>query len=165
MKKPTLSLRRVATSSKTQEKPEDGKSRSPKLELPEEGVVLNYVYLWTHEQVTGRIEGSKERPVLVVAVDKNSKSVIVCPITTSPSSEGRTHIRIPVSLARSTMHLPRPDDSWVVVNEANKFTWVGYDLRPVSGSMSYKYGRASNNFTLSILKALLDHRAPLISRS
>ena len=40
---------------------------------PEQGLVINYTYLWHHEHAAGHEEGRKDRPsVIVLAVDRAS---------------------------------------------------------------------------------------------
>jgi PemK-like, MazF-like toxin of type II toxin-antitoxin system len=162
MKRPTLSSRQSRETLKA-ELPSQG-SKSASIALPYVGDILNYVYLWRHEQKAGRTNGLKERPVLVIAVDAIARSVIVCPITTKPAHEGRAHIRVPQNVARQAMQLPRPDESWVVVDEYNRFTWIGYDLRPIANSGSFKFGRATDGFTLSVLNAVMAGKLPMMDR-
>jgi len=48
--------------------------------LPKVGDILHYVYLFTHEQQTGRDEGVKTRPVMVIATQ--GQRVFTVAITT-----------------------------------------------------------------------------------
>ena len=52
----------------------------------------------------------------------------VLPISYAPPADSRLAVEIPVAVKR---RLRLDDDrSWVVLTEANRFTWPGPDLRP-----------------------------------
>jgi|7_EtaG_2_1085326.scaffolds.fasta_scaffold152851_1 hypothetical protein len=118
--------------------------------LPKVGDILHYVYLFTHEQA-GREEGIKTRPVMVVAVQ--GQRVFTLAITTKNDKSGKT-LQIPdivadrAGLARSTS---------IVIDQYNHFTWLGYDIRPVTAEPSYVTGRMPPGFTNTILSALTAH--------
>jgi hypothetical protein len=116
--------------------------------LPKVGDILHYVYLFTHEQEAGREEGIKTRPVMVAAV--SGQRVFTLAITTK---RDRTHSTLPIpdpvadraGLARGTS---------IVIDQYNHFTWIGYDIRPVTSEPSYVAGRMPPGFTNSVLSAL-----------
>lgn len=116
--------------------------------LPKVGDILHYVYLFSHEQESGREEGIKTRPVMVAAVQANR--VFTLAITTKGDRIGST-LPIPdavadrAGLARGTS---------VVVDQYNHFTWIGYDIRPVTAEPTYLAGRMPPGFTNTILSAL-----------
>ncbi|MCF8706989.1 hypothetical protein [Rhizorhapis sp. SPR117] len=119
--------------------------------LPKVGDILHYVYLFTHEQQAGREEGIKTRPVMVVAVQ--GQRVFTLAITTKNDKAGKT-LAIPdvvadrAGLARGTS---------IVIDQYNHFTWLGYDIRPVTAEPSYVAGRMPPGFTNTILSALTAH--------
>jgi hypothetical protein len=110
---------------------------------PQPGLVVRFSYLWKREADAGREEGAKDRPCAVVIAIEGAEGhsrVIVLPIThfpPRPPDEG-------VELPRQTKTRLGLDDerSWVIVSEANDFTWPGPDLRfpPGQGPESIAYG-------------------------
>jgi len=116
--------------------------------LPKVGDILHYVYLFTHEQAAGRDEGIKTRPVMVVAT--SGRRVFTVAITTKGESRTST-LPIPdrvadlAGLARGTA---------VVVDQYNHFSWIGYDIRPVTSEPSYVAGRMPPGFTNAVISAL-----------
>ena len=98
---------------------------------PELGLVVRYGYLWLSEHAAGREEGVKDRPcaiVLKVASNDLGTRVTVLPVTHSPPSNSTQAIEIPTVVKR---RLGLDDQrSWIVLSEANEFTWPGPDLRP-----------------------------------
>jgi hypothetical protein len=94
--------------------------------------VIRYSYLWNAEHLRGQEEGVKDRPCAVVFLIKNEDSsdvVTVLPITHTPpsNSEADLAIEIPIETKR---RLGLDDErSWIVLSEANRFTWPGPDLR------------------------------------
>lgn len=111
--------------------------------LPEPGEVLNYSYLWESEFRNGRDEGVKDRPVAVVLVTKSVDGldqVHVVPMTTQPPRRDQPAIEVPAAVRRQ-LGLSA-ERSWIVVDEWNRFTWPGYDIRPIRGrepSVSYGF--------------------------
>lgn len=110
---------------------------------PQPGLVIRYAYLWRKEADAGREEGVKDRPcavVLAVDTEDGETVVYVLPITHAPPR-----------IAENALELPQPtksrlgldsDRSWIVLTEANVFTWPGPDLRfvPGRGPESIAYG-------------------------
>jgi len=95
-------------------------------------MVIRYAYLWRGEHEKGIEEGAKDRPcaiLLAVLGDAGDQQVVVLPITHTPPSDPAEAIEIPPATKR---RLKLDDDrSWVVLSEANRFTWPGPDLRPM----------------------------------
>jgi len=90
---------------------------------PEAGLVIAYAYLWRREYQTGREEGRKDRPgVIVLAVEREmdgATMVTVLPITHSAPANAGAAVEIPSPVKR---HLGLDDQrSWVVVAEGNEF--------------------------------------------
>ncbi len=96
--------------------------------------MVRYSYLWKREAEAGREEGAKDRPcavVLAVGDEDGRMRVLALPLTHSlpqPPDEG--------------VELPQPmklrlgldgERSWIIVSEANDFTWPGPDLRFLPG--------------------------------
>lgn len=110
--------------------------------LHEQGLVLNYSYLWHDEHRAGREEGRKDRPsVIVLCVTRaadQAVTVTVLPITHAAPRDSKSAVEIPRAIKQ---HLGLDDArSWVVVSEGNEFVWPGYDLRKVPGTDTYEYG-------------------------
>lgn len=104
------------------------------LPVPQPGLVIRYAYLWDSEARQGREEGTKDRPCAVVLVTADldgRRRVLVLPITHTPPATPADAIEIPApTKARLGLDDAR---SWVVLTEANVFTWPGPDLRPLAG--------------------------------
>jgi hypothetical protein len=104
------------------------------LPQPVPGLVVRYSYLWRSEYERGQEEGVKDRPcaiIMVVAQEGGEEIVTVLPITHSPPTDQEFAVEIP----RPTKQRLGLDSerSWVVISEANRFTWPGPDLRPIPG--------------------------------
>ncbi len=101
---------------------------------PRAGMVIRYAYLWRDEHRRGLEEGRKDRPcavLLAVADDAGGDRVYVLPITHSAPRDPAEGIELPPATKR---RLGLDDDrSWVVLTEANRFDWPGFDLRPAVG--------------------------------
>jgi len=110
---------------------------------PVAGLVIRYAYLWRSEHERGLEEGAKDRPcaVLLSIIDEaGEKKVVVLPITHTPPHDHTLAVEIPAATKR---RLGLDDErSWIVLAEANRFTWPGPDLRPrISGDgMTVAYG-------------------------
>ena len=101
---------------------------------PVPGLVVRYAYLWDREAQQGREEGVKDRPcaVVLVLLDADDQPMVrVLPITHSAPAVVADALEIPpVTKARLGLDSER---SWVVLTEANDFSWPGPDLRPLPG--------------------------------
>ncbi len=95
-------------------------------------MVIRYAYLWRSEHEQGIEEGAKDRPcavLLAVTDEAGNRKVIVLPITHTPPRDLALAIEIPAATKR---RLGLDDErSWIVIAEANRFTWPGPDLRPM----------------------------------
>ena len=99
---------------------------------PVPGLVIRYSYLWRSEYLEGKEEGVKDRPcavLLSVSNDSGGTKVVVLPITHTPPANLAHAVEIPAETKRRL----RLDDerSWIVLNESNRFSWPGPDLRPL----------------------------------
>ena len=111
--------------------------------VPVPGLVIRYSYLWASEHARGQEEGVKDRPcagVLATANESGDQVVTVLPISHTPPSNPLLAVEIPAVVKR---RLKLDDErSWVVLAEANRFTWPGPDLRPLrpGDAQSTAYG-------------------------
>ncbi len=111
--------------------------------VPVPGLVIRYSYLWASEHARGQEEGVKDRPcavVLTTADEAGDQVVTVLPISHVLPSNPLLAVEIPAAVKR---RLKLDDDrSWVVLTEANRFTWPGPDLRPLQpgDAQSTAYG-------------------------
>src|SRR5208282_50032 len=139
---------------------------------PAQGLVVRYSYLWRGEHLRGQEEGVKDRPcavLLAVTDEAGDQKVIVLPITHTAPNDAAHAVEIPAATKR---RLGLDDDrSWIVVTEANRFTWPGPDLRlAISGDpASVAYGELPSALFeqvrekwLALFKA---HRAHVVVRT
>lgn len=139
---------------------------------PQPGLVIGYRYLWHSESVSGRLEGRKARPcVVILSVQDSSgcKLVTVAPITHSVPADQDISIEIPLPTKR---RLGLDDErSWVIVSEVNRFTWPGPDLAPIAGSSDNRidYGflppRLYDKVAACLLSLAQQRRAATVSRT
>jgi hypothetical protein len=110
---------------------------------PVPGLVISYSFLWAEEHRRGQEEGVKDRPCAVVLVtqDEDGERVVtVLPISHTPQADPTLAVEIPAAVKR---RLKLDDErSWIVLSQANRFTWPGPDLRPVTpgDAASVAYG-------------------------
>jgi hypothetical protein len=110
---------------------------------PQPGLVIRYSYLWDHEARAGREEGAKDRPCAVILARRDEDGtthVYVLPITHTMPAQPDDALEIP-TLVKTRLGLDG-ERSWVVISEANLFTWPGPDLRflPGKGPETAAYG-------------------------
>lgn len=122
------------------------------LPLPIVGLVINYGYLWLHEQDQGQVEARKSRPAaVIVAVERQTGVfVMVLGITHTPPANPAEGLELPTSAKR---RLGLDDSrSWIIVSQANAFTWPGDDLRPRDprNPASIAYGRLPADVVLQL---------------
>lgn len=139
---------------------------------PVPGLVIRYSYLWMAEHKRGQEEGVKDRPcaiVLAATAKEGQDTVVVLPITHAAPEDLKYAIEIPSAVKR---RLGLDDArSWVMVNEANRFSWPGPDLRPAirGDASSVAYGhlpyRLYETIRASFVSALKERRANTIQRS
>ena len=118
-------------------------------DLPKPGHVLRYVYLFAEEAARGRDKGVKERFVVVGGV--LGRRYRVAAITTKGEGrEGTLLLPAPVATAAGVTV-----GSSIVVSEFNRFTWPGFDIRPLSKDAGYIAGRLPPGFTNTLIDALI----------
>lgn len=129
--------------------------------IPKAGLVIRYSFLWSHEKDAGADEAAKDRPcAIVVAAAKKEQgdiAVIVAPITHAPPDDPADSIEIPPAVCRS-LGLDG-DKHWLRLEELNRFTWPGYDLRPIPASGDYAYGMLPQPLFEALRKGILDRQA------
>lgn len=139
---------------------------------PQPGLVIRYAYLWDREARAGQEEGVKDRPCAVVLAVKDEDGdtrVYVLPITHAASHDPAEAIELPAAVKR---HLGLDEArSWVVLTEANVFTWPGPDLRPLPGQgpESVAYGHLPPRLLRTIRDRFValyrERRGGLVTRS
>jgi hypothetical protein len=114
------------------------------LPTPAPGLVVRYAFLWREQAARGQEEGDKDRPCAVVLTTTDQAgvtSVVVLPITHSAPTSADLAVEMPPETKRRLGLDDAP--SWIVLTDANRFTWPGPDLRPrVHGdaaSVAYGY--------------------------
>jgi hypothetical protein len=114
---------------------------------------FSYAYLWQSEHQRGQEEGLKDRPcavILVITTEDGDDRVTVLPITHTPPTRPEFAIEIPPATKRRI----GLDDarSWVMLTEANRFTWPGPDLRPLKRgeAASVLYGELPASLLIKI---------------
>ncbi len=142
------------------------------LPAPVPGLVIRYSYLWQAEHARGQEEGVKDRPcaiVLTTATEDGQQSVTVLAVTHTPPVDEHLAVEIPPAIKRRL----RLDEarSWVVLSEANRFTWPGPDLRPAKpgDASSAVYGplpyRFFETIRMKFIAALKARRTAMVRRS
>ncbi len=67
--------------------------------------------------------------VLATLKREHGTELLVVPVTTRPPRPGDAAVEIP---ARVRQHLSLGEErAWIVVDEINRFTWPGPDIRPI----------------------------------
>lgn len=113
------------------------------LPSPRAGLVIRYAFLWSHEAAQGATEGRKDRPVVIVVATRKERGgdlrVIVAPITHAPPDDTAASIEVPGDVV-SALGLDGKRQ-WIRFDELNRFTWPGFDLRPLPGQpRTFDYG-------------------------
>jgi mRNA-degrading endonuclease toxin of MazEF toxin-antitoxin module len=126
-------------------------------EMPKVGQIVRHHFLWSDEKSAGRAEGAKARPCIIIAVESRSSNdaprVTVLPVTSQAPRSDAAAVAVPDGLkARIELDPGRP--AWVVVDQANVFTWPGFDLVP-SPSGSFIRGTITSGFFQQIATAVV----------
>jgi hypothetical protein len=131
------------------------------------GLVIRHAFLWSHEKATGKVEGSKvegskDRPAVVVLVvrsdDEMGTRVGVVPVTHTPSNDPEGGLLLSDDVKRQLGLDPHPQ--WIVFDEINRFVWPGYDLRKVPRTGADACGMLPESLFQAVLKGILArHRA------
>lgn len=89
-------------------------------DIPGNGSVLRYPYLWTWQRDKGETEGRKNRPVcMVLAIPKGTQTnLILLAISGTPPRSGQTALEIPQLECRRA-GIRDWKDAWITVSEFN----------------------------------------------
>jgi len=123
---------------------------------PQVGQIVDHYFLWSDEEATGRVEGRKARPCLIIAVEQRKRAaprVTVLPLTSQPPRTGTNAVQIP-NAVKVRMGLDRARLAWIVIDDANVFAWPGYDLVPQHGG-GFARGVVTRGFFQLIRDAVL----------
>jgi hypothetical protein len=128
-------------------------------EEPLVGQIVEHYFLWNREKVGGLGEGAKPRPCLIIAVERIAadKRVTLLPITSRPPELGAAALTIPDGL-KSRIGIDPARQSWLILDEANVFTWPGFDLVP-QASGRFARGIVTSGFFRQVVDAVLAVRA------
>jgi hypothetical protein len=132
------------------------------LPKPVPGLVIRFSFLWSHEAKRGIAEGRKDRPVAIVVATQTGPDgdirTIVAPITLEPPADPSASIEIPNDVA-DALGLDGARD-WLRLDELNRFTWPGYDLRPLPGRPGvFAYGRLPKTLYERLRSGILARQA------
>ena len=92
--------------------------------------------------------------VLVTQSADGFDLVHVVPVSTQSPHKGQASIEVPAAVRK---HLGlSAERSWIVVDEWNRFTWPGYDIRPIRGrEPAISYGFLPAGFFRQVRDALV----------
>nr|CAD7038842.1 plasmid maintenance toxin (PemK-like) [Rhizobium sp. P007] len=93
---------------------------TPMVDVPSNGSVISYPYLWAWQRDKGETEGRKERPVcMVLAIAKGSQTnLILLAISGTPPRSDQTALEIPQLECRRA-GIRDWKDAWITVSEFN----------------------------------------------
>ena len=134
---------------------------------PTPGQVIRYSYLWQRDADAGLEEGDKNRPcaiILVVLREGNIPLVRVLPITHSRPRDAEGAIEIP-PLTKQRLGLD-DDQSWIILDEANDFTWPGPDLRPRENGKpeTVVFGNLPPGFMMTLRQKLQQRKQKILTK-
>jgi hypothetical protein len=118
---------------------------------PEIGLVMRHAYLWWNEARSGREEGVKDRPCVIVHARRNEHNeieVFIAPITHTPPEAAERAMEISTATKKRLRLDAEP--SWTITTEVNRFVWPGPDIRPVPGGGT-AYGLLPANMTAELV--------------
>ena len=124
---------------------------------PEIGLVIRHLYLWRDEKAQGQEEGRKARPCLIVHRRQNEfdeTEVYICPITHTPPGANSNALEIPL-VTKNRLGLD-DDQSWLITNEVNRFTWRGPDVVKTQ-SDRFAYGYLPRNLTKAAIERVREN--------
>ena len=133
---------------------------------PSPGSVIRYAYLWADESASGREEGRKDRPALVLALavrsDEDETELLVVAVTLMAPRAAEDGIVLPEKRQLGLDDL----QSWIVTTEANAFIWPGPDICPIPDAPAGQmiYGRISDKLLTRMARSCLTNRRRGIGR-
>jgi len=126
-------------------------------DAPQVGQIVDHHFLWIEQHAAGETEGRKARPCLIIAVERLAENapprVTVLPITSQAPRRGPTAIPIPNDI-KVRIGLDRRRPAWIVIDEANVFTWPGFDLVP-QGDGGFVRGVVTRGFFMTVRDAVI----------
>lgn len=125
---------------------------------PRVGLVVRYAFLWSHETSRETPEARKDRPCAVVVATQREGTdevrVIVAPITHRLPADPSAAIELPDDVKR-LLGLDA-ERQWLCFDELNRFTWPGFDLRPLPGRRGrWHYGMLSQALFEQVRQGIL----------
>jgi len=122
------------------------------------GSLVEYQFLWSHEEAKGRESGLKDRPCAIIlrSPQQDSDRIFLIPVTTKEPDASTPSLEIPELEARR-MGLHEPLRRWIILNEVNIDEIPSYILEP-----NAKIGDIGKSFFTKILK---DFRAVVGKRA
>lgn len=124
---------------------------------PEIGLVIRHAYLWWNEARSGREEGFKDRPCVIVHTRQNEyreTEVYISPLTHTPPKNPERAMQIPAATKKRLGLDTEP--SWIITTEINRFIWPGPDIRPVPGG-GPAYGLLPATMTRGLVQQIQDN--------
>ncbi len=130
------------------------------LPKPEPGLVISYSYLWREQHRSGASERRKARPCAIVVATTDEHGdvrVYVAPITHSKPDDPHA-VEVP-STVKQRLGLDEAS-SWIVTSELNRFTWPGYDLRPIARDKPsiFAWGFLPTEILAAVKRGIAAHR-------
>jgi hypothetical protein len=130
-------------------------------DAPQVGQIVDHHFLWVSQQATGETEGRKARPCLIIAVERRMDDaqprVTVLAITSQAPRRGANAIAVPDDV-RARIGLDRRRPAWIIIDEANVFTWPGFDLLPQPDG-SFIRGVVTRGFFMAVRDAVMAQQA------
>jgi hypothetical protein len=133
---------------------------------PQAGQIIEHYFLWADERAAGLVESRKARPCLIVAVESIAEG-------RAASCHGAAdHEPSTVQWRKRHRNSERHQEpywsrsaqpAWIVVGEANAFTWPGFDLIP-QGDSNFVRGVVTRGFFISVRDAMLSLRTRIVER-
>lgn len=127
------------------------------------GTLVEYQFLWSHEENKGIVHGLKNRPCAIIlrSSQQDSERIFLIPVTTKQPNATTSSLEIPELEARR-MGLKEPMRRWIILNEVNVDEIPSYVLEP-----NAKIGDIGKPYFQSILKEFRSvvTRRKLIRRS
>jgi hypothetical protein len=126
---------------------------------PRAGQIVQHYFLWAREQAAGQSEGAKPRPCLVLAVEpfEDGSRVTLLPITTRRPEPGASALEIPNGI-KARIGMDDRRQSWLILDEANVFTWPGFDLVPQPNG-GFAMGTVTSGFFRRVVDSVFALRA------
>jgi len=123
-------------------------------EVPPQGSIITYPYLWATQRDAGETEGRKSRPTCVVLciydAERKIHHLMLLPISSQPPRSDQIALEVPET-ERRRAGLSRYPGAWVIVSEYN------YDVAEQSWyyePTAPRLGAFSGQFLKEVAKAL-----------